>query len=443
MLTSTFVYIAAITFAISFYFKRREILSPEMLVSLGYALPIPYLLVVSVFPSRANYVGYFDSSSYEKIFAIVVLLQVLVFLLVLAGIFFGKGLASSIYGLESKKYGKELPSMSVVYEQNLFLAIASVFFGFYLILDIVYSQAGGLINLWSNIGLRTQILSGSGAKYLMGNLFILIGISIVFMRTVCLGRQYVLFLIMFLISAFSLAVFGARGPVIKMVFLLIFLHHYYARPIKLSYRALTKFTLLGFVILIFIGIIAFVRKSQINDGVEDLDFVDYLVETLSHMSHIGTYMFIYDYFNSENIWYGYSYMNLLYFLGVIDAGGKVPLDDGRYVLGLMQYGSVNPVEFIEDLPGSSYPPGLWFGFMQFYFVGLFSFAFLAGIIKGAFYKVFLSSGRKLFMFFMMYYVGYPFIPTNFHIFSCALYASFFIVFFLLYGFFQKLTWRVR
>jgi hypothetical protein len=248
---------------------------------------------------------------------------------------------------------------------------------------------------------------------------------------------------MFIISAFSLAVFGARGPAIKMVFLLIFLHHYYTRPIRLSAAVLIKFIFLGLVVVLFIGAIAFIRKSQINDGMVDLGFIDYVIETFSHMSHIGTYMFIYDYFDAGNIWYGHSYMNLLYFLGVLDAGGKVPLDDGRYVLGLMQYGSVNPVEFIEDLPGSSYPPGLWFGFMQFYYVGLFVFAFLVGAIKGAFYKMFLCSGRKLFMFFIMYYVGYLFIPTNFHIFSCVLYASFFIVFFLLYGIFQKLSFRIN
>jgi len=415
-------------------------LSPEMLVSLGFALPIPYLLIASILPDHANYMGYFSKSSYEDVFPRVVYLQIVVFLLVLAGVLFGKAAISSLYreGFNAR-YGLRMPNMSVVYDQSLIVGVASVCLGFYMVLSIVYTQAGGIVALWSNIGMRTQILAGNGAKYLLGNFFVLVGISIVFMRTVCIKTNYSLFWVMFIISTFSLAVFGARGPAIKMIFLLIFIHHYYSKPITLSYRVLIKFTFLGLVTVLFIGIVAFIRKSQINNGAGELGFADYVIETFSHMSHIGTYMFIYDYFDTENAWNGYSYINLLYFLGVLDAGGKVPLDDGRYVLGLIQYGFVNPVEYIEDLPGSSYPPGLWFGYMQFLYFGLFMFSFLVGVIKGAFYKLFLCSGRKLFLFFMMYYVGYNFVPTNFHIFSCALYSAFFIVFFLIYRFINRIS----
>ena len=244
---------------------------------------------------------------------------------------------------------------------------------------------------------------------------------------------------MFCIAVFTLGVFGARGPVLKMVILLIFLSHYYYKPIKLSLKTLTKFSLLGLISILFIGVVAYVRKFQIVGPSEDIGFLDSVVETFSHMSHIGTYMFIFKHFDMSNIWMGYSYLNLFSFLGVVDVGGKVPLDDGRYVLGLMKYGNVSPVETVENLPGSSYPPGVWFGFMQFYYVGLFVFALLAGLIKGFFYRLFINSGRKLFLFFVMYYVAYSFMFTNFHIFRCALYGVFFVLFFIIYNVLKKLS----
>jgi hypothetical protein len=437
MLISSLTYVLLVGGTLRTFLRRRECFAPEVLVSASFLLPVPYLFVVSFWPEKADLLGYFTHSAYQSTFAIVVVLQVFLCFTVILGILFARMLlkrrnSELKSGLAFKSQGREIRSNV----PGLISGIAMLVAGFILIMYIVIAKGEGVAALWSYIGARTDVLSGSGGEYLLGRILVVVGMSVVFLQTYCRRRYRMVFIGSLGVAVFSLGVFGARGPVINMIILLVVVYHYYVSQLTISVKTFLKFLPLGMAIIAFVAVIAAVRKFQMQElsgsgGV--LDLVDVTFEAASHMSHINTYMFIFDYFNYSNIWLGASYLNLLYFTGVLDHVGKVALDDGVYVLALIMTGNVNPNEILGNMFASSSPPGLWFGFMQFHFLGLFLFAFLVGVVKGIFYKNFLSSGKSLYAFFLMFEVAYSFQPTVFWIFTCVVAT---IVYSALFGIMQ-------
>lgn len=441
MMTCSVIYILFIGSGFAYFLRRREIFAPEVFTSGAFLLTVPYFLFVSTWPERASRYGYFSTTDYESIFSIVVLIQIFVYLAVIFGIFIAKKSMKSRSG--SSNYASALQKS---YElrlreiPNLFIGLALLVSGCALILYIVINNAGGVLALWADIGTRSEVLAGSGGDYIVGRVLVALGVAIVFLQTFCRKRYYLIFVFAVVVALFAQGVFGARGPVINQLLSLVFLYHYYVSPLSFSMKTLFKFAPLGIATFLFVAAIAAIRNFQMLDkagAAAEISFVDATMVAVSHFSHIETYMFIFDYFNLTNLWLGASYMNLAYFAGLLDAGGKIALDDGVYVRALVSSGSVSPNELLIHMVPSSYPPGLWFGFMQFHFVGLFMFALAVGFVKGLFYKRFILSGKELYAFFLMYEVAYNFQPTVYWILNCTVLAVLYTVLFGSYALFTK------
>lgn len=433
MLTCSLAYATVLASGLRYFLKSREMLAPEILATAGFLPTVPYLLAVSVAPEIALNVGTFSPANYERTFSIVVTLEIAVYLAIITGIIGARKYAkNSIFSLNQSAQDFR-PSLS---DPNiappLVFGVGLLLSGVALILTIVYTKAGSVGALWSDIGSRSQVLSGSGPEYIVGTAMITLGMGIVHLQTRCKSRLAIIHLLLLLSALFGLGVFGARGPAIKLLILLLFLHHYYVRPLKLSLAVVKRFLPLALAIFAFIVAIAAVRRTQILEATgaaASLTIAESLLEAVQHMSQIETYMLIFEYFDLSKIWFGASYMNLLYYIGLADAGGKVALDDGVYVVALATSGSVAPNELLGNMELTSYPPKLWFGFMQFHFIGLFGFATIIGIVKQIFYRRFLASGKALYAFYLMYEVAYNFQPTVYWIANCSALAVVYSVMF--------------
>lgn len=437
MMTCSVIYVLIIGSGLSYFLRRRELFAPEVFTSGAFMLTVPYYFVVSTWPEKASIYGYFSISEYESTFSIVVIIQIFVYFTVLIGIFIAKNLLK--FRGKSSNIASELHSPYVAKAHgvpNLFTGMVLLVSGSALILYIVMNNAGGVLALWADIGTRSLVLAGSGGEYIVGRVLVALGVGIVFLQTFCRNRYYLVFVLAVAVALFAQGVFGARGPVINQLFSLVFLYHYYVSPLSFTMKTLIKLAPLGIATFLFVAVIAAIRNYQMLDkaGVKvEIGFVDAMMEAVSHFSHIETYMFIFDFFNISNLWLGASYKNLAYFVGLIDGGGKIALDDGVYVRALISTGSVSPNELLINMFPSSYPPGLWFGFMQFHFIGLFMFALAVGFVKGYFYKRFLFSGKDLFAFFLMYEVAYNFQPTVYWLLNCTVLAVLYTGFFGAYN----------
>lgn len=434
MLSCSLLYTAALAAALRHFLKSREMLAPEVLTTAGFFQSVPYIIAVSVAPDAASNLGNFSSVVYERTFGIVVALETGVCWTIIAGIVtarkFGK---TSIFAL-SQSAQSTRPSLSDTgVAPPLLLGLTLLYLGIAIILLIVYLNAGGVAELWAQIGARSQVLSGSGPEYIVGTAMVMLGMGIVYLQTRCKRRLTALCALSLVSALFGLGVFGARGPAIKLLILLIFLHHYYVRPLKVSFRVIVKFLPLALAVFVFIVAIAAVRRTQIQETrgeAANVTIAESVLEGVAHMSHIETYMVIFDRFDLSNIWLGESYMNLLYLAGLADAGGKIALDDGVYVVALETSGRVAPNELLGNMELNSHPPKMWFGFMQFHLVGLFGFALIVGVVKQMFYRRFLVSGKPLYAFYLMYEVAYNFQPTVYWIVHCSVLA---VVYSIMFG----------
>ncbi len=405
-------FIVSLTFVllIPFFLNRKEFITPLKVYSFFTILTtIPYLITLSFDPSIMHYSVY-QYLGIPKIYN--------------ASFYYIFVQSIGSLSLYSGYYAISSPKQVVLISQNdekhaeriliffSFIAfiIASISFYFKL------QAAGGLLNLLGNIGLRTQLSAGTGYISFLFSMMMYLSIFIFMYSFKYKKSKKKIFLLicMFVMAFVMFTVFGGRKPFIHLVIISLVLWNYSIKKIE---RISIKHVLFGIILLFYFISVLMLRKadaieSYLNEPALFLtDFILNMGTFLNNLSYVDTYIFITDYFNSENYWFGRIYFDLAQ--APIPSSilpDKPPVDEGVYIRTLL-YGinAVPPMPFHQMYPSSFPPETLGNGYANFGILGVILWMFLLGLI----YKVFYNRVKKkpsLLNIFML-----AFVLINFHI----------------------------
>lgn len=318
---------------------------------------------------------------------------------------------------------------------------------------------GGLGFLWENIEQRVRFRSGNAwltsfSTYLstFGFLLYLYAIS----RRERKNKKIVIFssLCLFLIVAFSLSAFGARGPVISFTIMTIIAYSFWIKNITIFSK---KIVLLAVVSVFFISFIGAGRDA--NVGYADFfsnpelyfenmqaDFTD---RVILRTGSFDRHFVIVSYFNDNDVWMGKGYLSLL--PAPIPRSiyqNKPPVDDGVYVYNISVGRYVEPNQPMYTYIWNSWPPGNLKGFMEWHVFGYIFIILLSSIIVAALYRACWSYEKSPFWIFLYVSLAsfgsvnlsvYGFVGAMTDIFY-SLIVAFFLLFF---GFFFRVDQKSK
>jgi hypothetical protein len=251
---------------------------------------------------------------------------------------------------------------------------------------LLINYAGGLAHLWVNIGMRSDLFEGSGAYLTIARNSLqfsgfLLFIVYAMRRKVLVGVFWVI-----LVGVF-LGLTGSRSSFIFLVFAAALFYYSKIKEPRFSLNLIICF----FVFMVLFASLGKLRHNSISDYGGPLNFVSSAVtEMPSHLvdyvSQLRRDVVILRYFGDHEFWYGDQYRSLLmaplprnYF------PEKPVLDGGRYVVGMYEGLSVEPVMKLKKLPTTGWPEGNMAGYMNFGLVGLIAYTIISAVIVKSVY----------------------------------------------------------
>lgn len=272
------------------------------------------------------------------------------------------------------------------------------YFGFFLfflgaILYLMFlNQVGGFFYVMENLQNRASFTSGNG--YLNKGFLSLLSLSVIFL-IYSYDKKTDLYFIFFsiLLSFLIFSSLGGRKSGIVLILISALAWNFRVRVIN---KVNLVFLSIIFFFSIYVLAVPILRKegaleyyvSNKGEFLQELflGFGSFFKE----FSYIDHYLFILYKFNSNNIWMGASFSDLLY--SILPSKyfvNKPPVDDGVYVRTMVEYNNylVPSIPFNQLYP-SSWPPET-FGnlYMNFLFPGVFLGMFILGMIYRFFYDL--------------------------------------------------------
>ncbi|PMM86133.1 O-antigen polymerase [Vibrio breoganii] len=264
--------------------------------------------------------------------------------------------------------------------------LARFCFLFGIILYVIFIfKIGGLINLWENSYLRTQLTAGLGYYQVLYTFFLNIAccLSLTSKPKPIKNFEFIIYLV---ITVFVLVSLLQRSPVITLLFALIVTYNFSMKPVKLKI-GFFNFILLSF-LLIFTAYTSEFRGEEITiDKVMSKNPSELIVKNVfSRLTPIDRYIVSVGYVDKYEYWYGSSYLGLL--TSFIPRGlypDKPPIDTGVYIEYMKTGEEVNLPLDSDKIPVSSSPPGILSGYLNFGIVGIISLSFISGFVFGYIY----------------------------------------------------------
>lgn len=320
------------------------------------------------------------------------------------------------------------------------ILVVCLFF-FSIAVFIMWKTNGGLMGIISNFGDRSGMNNN--------NILLQIGMSTPYILTTCACVYYNDFsenkrslfrLITIIVGVvFGLMLTGGRKPFMMVLYYLFFFSLLGMTTFeKGKYRKLLP--IIPVVIILFLtprvlrdrnNLDSFLSSGQLTTSM----YTDKSSESVSDLSYIYTYVGIVNYFNSENFYYGSSFIDLLYaYVPRRYMLDKPPVDEGMYVATLFRTGKlVDHPARLDDLYIASWPPEtLGNAYMNFGILGVVLFAFILGNVYRWFYmKLQTSTKHKLYFLIMYPFVIFAFQISNLRIVSfLTMTVTFFCILFL-------------
>ena len=373
------------------YRKVKDFFHPKVFV-VGYFLltSVPYLFMIACNPE-----SFHNSTSVllslkvtpDNAISNYLLIQLLYFLCLYAGMSF------------SKKQNNNNMAKSRIAIDNLYI---SMMFRWTLIVSVVcfimfYFTNGGLINILS------QFSSGERSKLVTESLFshvLFMSLPILAALTQCMYiikrfKKGICALILgYCLFVSSLS--GGRGGSLTIIIIVLAISNYMG--FKLRIKHFVKYSFLLILIIPFFVLLPKLRSIDIDVVMENPTLLlekdrtqkSNSIEQWADLSRAYIPIFIVDYFDVSNFWYGRSFQDL--FQGLIPRAffeDKPPVDDGRYIFRL----AIGDHSFVPSIPakqfvgGSSWPPrtlGSWYA--NFGVLGIIIAAIIMGRIYIHFYN---------------------------------------------------------
>lgn len=407
MLYSCFV-VLSVAHVLPWIMKPGGALSdPSKLTALLSGLvTLPYFGLV-VFGYRSSVIRQLETTDIEGLVTEFALLYSLAMLFLYMGINSGRRLKLSV------------PPVSPNFSLREILVVVAVLLAIFFYATVEkLAHVGGVAYLIENLARRAELVAGVGV---LGVLIEPSAFLAAFLLIYCRGRfgaPSTLMVILVVSAIFvGLAVFGGRKLPMFLVLFSAMAFHFYVRPLKiLSWQSFC----IGLAVAFF-----FVWMLRLRSGVGSIDPVagSFLVEAIENSSYIDTYLFVLDYFNAREFWYGAAFGDLLIRLGISSLSDlRVPIDDGVYLRTLFQGWTVFPPAHFDDMFPSSWPPeSFGNGYLNFGVPGVLVFFFIRGLVIGGLFGALKSSEYSPAMFFL-----YLFVVFNFHFTNLRLVQLFFV-----------------
>lgn len=249
---------------------------------------------------------------------------------------------------------------------------------------------GGIFGIINNVGeVYANTIGLNGYLNAIANLMIISLVLIVNKINFCKNqnksnsKNYFLLIFLSVLGMGSYILFSSRSPALELLMYVIFAFHYLVKKIKI--RDFFKPKLLAILILAFLIIVILPEFRDASKGYSHTDSSGFLNKIFDEFSNVGRDTFVYEYFNSNNYWFGRNFLNI--FVGWIPSSifvNKPPVDDGMYLSNLILGYNVSPnqsansLNFQSSIPFST--PGCLYA--NFGLIGI----IIGGIFMGIVYK---------------------------------------------------------
>lgn len=325
-----------------------------------------------------------------------------------------------------------------------YLRIGIIVFLIGLVLKVqTIMSSGGVFYIMTHIQSRKELMAGQYYNELLSNSLLTCG---VLLSLLCYLKKrkwstFFIFGIIFLITAFSLIVFGARRPALMLLLQVIMLYHFVSSKILIRNIFKIKTLAITLVVVFFVLMMPMLRSEAETDLINNpTEWVQGAIDNSNTLFREFSYcdgdLFVFDYFDKHDLWYGRSYLNIP--LQVIPRSvypQKPPMDDGMYLLNLMYGQRVTPDMSTEQLYYQTSIPFTLEGslFSNFGLLGIILGCILVGMFYQYVYKILVDTKTPIVMILIYQEIMFVFVPSVLHatstIMICGIYWIIFQVLF--------------
>lgn len=388
---------------------RNNLFNPINIIYLWYIVELPYLLWVAIDPEILNEGVVSQLDNIWWAYSHLLLVKALFIVIYSLSIYFLVKRSSTL-DVDSIRFNIKKYSSWFINVHLIYLILGGIAY-------ILFLQSiGGLSFVWSNLATKTTITAGTG--YFRALWFYLLISSLIFAAAAYRVRVGYFVILTVLIALLSGSI-GDRTPILKVVLTAIFSWHVFKKGIviKIDYRLILLIFVLA---IIFISMPMLRTPGALDQFIMNPDvFVDAFTENwhnlIRRFSDINRSLFAFSYFDLDNIWFGKSYLDLLYApIPRSMLEGKPPIDDGFYLYNLFLGNEVTPPAAFEDMYINSWPfSSITIGFANFWYIGVVLNAFLTAIIAS--YSFRLIKAGSLMSLFFGFFIYLQFVTNTFQL----------------------------
>ncbi|MGN1401810.1 MAG: O-antigen polymerase [Bacillus sp. (in: firmicutes)] len=303
------------------------------------------------------------------------------------------GVAGLLLGLRSNIppiFVRKLPV--IITNDNLFKYNISILIALFIGLTsyFYFIQSTGGIGFWlQNLYRRASFTTGN--SYILSLLGLLnIGVYIY----ICTFKykknifKFIILLILIIVVSMVQTSLGGRKPTLEFIVFCFLVWHFYVERFK---RLPIKMLLLVPLAVLYILIVPIIRSPigieyYINSPERIVSEISEEIGSITKsVSYIDHYLLVLDYFSVDNLWWGRSFVDLLY--APIPSKiypDKPPIDDGVYLRTIAEGRNVTPSTPYSEMYQSSWPPEtIGNMYMNFWIPGVFLGMYILGIIFSA------------------------------------------------------------
>ncbi|WP_271399255.1 O-antigen polymerase [Salinicoccus roseus] len=401
---STFILTILFTFfvgGIILYAKKvdKDLFSPTIVaLVLIFITNVPYLIVISFDYSFIDYLVRWRISQNDLPYYILFYL----FILSIGIIGLLLGIKSNLSYYISSRIPVILSSFG---KRNYISAFLLITIGVIAYVYFIYSVGGW--NVWfENLYRRTSLIAGN--NYLMSLLGLLnVGVYIYiasFKENKNLSKYVILFALIISVSLI-LTSLGGRKPTLQFIILCFLVWHFSVKKFR---RIPLKAWLMIPLALLYILFIPSLRSEDgfrsmmMNPSEFFFNGIEEIMNVANHLSYIDHYLLILNHFTLEKLWWGKSYIDLIYApLPSSIYPDKPPVDDGVYLRTIANGMDVTPSMPFRELFQSSWPPEtVGIMYMNFWIPGVFLGMFILGLIYNISYQYMRKSDYTVFSIIM-------------------------------------------
>lgn len=366
---------------------RVDVFAPELFLSGWAVLQLPYLYLLGLGQHHASFALTFTPWVRDREMTAMwfTLLTAAAYLLTIAGIHspFARWIAGRLPGLDERRFTRARVRRAWMIGGAIGFAALLYFL----------NAIGGLRYLWANMYLRTTLGQGLGyvAAVYSTMLTASAGMLVYSLRGGAGRRRTMLVSVAVLVITMMMGSTGGRSPTLVVLTLALLMHHYCVRRRR---RVVTPITALMILLMLAYVLVApLFRRPEAFDRYRAApqavvtDAFESFATIAPDLSGFDRVAIMINYFTPERIWWGRSYIDLLYApIPRTRFPAKPPVDDGVYFKEIVNGHPVVPSRSAREMDETSWPMGSYVTYMNFWIPGYLVAMFVAGAAIGGVYR---------------------------------------------------------